>query len=130
MTTPIAMYRYADMGTATYTSLRAAARRPGRLVVGVALGAALTALTWAAPAAAGPARPGPQAPGNAQVIITELKARGDQVIINGDTTGKPLSKCTATAVRVGRHIYNQVPQRKGPPTRTLASHVMYVTVQC
>lgn len=102
---------------------------PRHLAVG-ALSAAVSAVMLAAPAAAGPGEPGPQAPGNAQIIITELKTRGDQVIINGDTTGKPLAKCTATAVRVGRHIYNQVPQRKGPPTRTLAAHVMYVTVQC
>lgn len=111
------------------TSRRSPKATPWHLTVG-ALAGAVSAVMLAAPAAAGPGQPGPQAPGNAQVIITELKARGDQVIINGDTTGKPLAKCTATAVRVGRHIYNQVAQRKGPPTRTLASHVMYVTVQC
>ncbi|CPY64566.1 Hypothetical protein ERS075638_00909 [Mycobacteroides abscessus] len=111
------------------TSRRSLKAPPRHLAVG-ALSAAVSAVMLAAPAAAGPGEPGPQAPGNAQIIITELKTRGDQVIINGDTTGKPLAKCTATAVRVGRHIYNQVPQRKGPPTRTLAAHVMYVTVQC
>ncbi|EUA48148.1 MULTISPECIES: hypothetical protein [Mycobacteroides] len=96
----------------------------------LAVAAGLAALAWAPAAAAGPAQPGPKVPGNAQSVITELKARGDQVIVNGDTTARPLSGCTAVSVRVGRHIYNQVPQRKGPPTRTLASHVMYVTVQC
>ncbi|KRQ20544.1 MULTISPECIES: hypothetical protein [Mycobacteroides] len=111
------------------TSRRSPKAPPWPLAVG-ALSAAVSAVMLAAPAAAGPGQPGPRVPGNAQVIITELKARGDQVIINGDTTGKPLAKCTATTVRVGRHIYNQVPQRKGPPTRGLASHVMYVTVQC
>lgn len=96
----------------------------------LAVGAGFAALALAAPAAAGPAQPGPQAPGNAQTVITALKARGDQVIVNGDTAGKPLSACTAISVRVGRHIYNQVPQRKGPATRSLVSHVMYVTVRC
>ncbi|WP_164909451.1 hypothetical protein [Mycobacteroides franklinii] len=112
-------------------TVTAALRAPRALAAAaLTVAASLTALAWAAPAAAGPAQPGPKAPGNAQTVITELKTRGDQVIVNGDTTGRPLSGCTAISVRVGRHIYNQVPQRKGPATRALASHVMYVTVQC
>ncbi|SLJ59006.1 hypothetical protein [Mycobacteroides abscessus] len=116
--------------SATITAaLRAATASPWcRAALPIVVG--LTGLAMAVPAAAGPGQPGPQAPGNAQVIITELKARGDQVIINHSGPAKALSQCTATSVRVGRHIYNQVPQRKGPSTRTLASHVMYVTVQC
>lgn len=98
--------------------------------VGLALAAGLVAVLSAAPVSAGPAQPGPQAPGNAQAVITALKTRGDQVIVNRSGPVKPLSQCIATSVRVGRHIYKQVPQRKGPATRTLASHVMYVTIQC
>lgn len=115
---------------APQTALAASMVFGPRRIAAAAVAAGFAALAWAAPAAAGPGQPGPQAPGNAQVIITELTARGDRVIVNGDTTGKPLSGCTAVSVRVGRHIYNQVQQRKGPATRTLASHVMYVTVRC
>ncbi|WP_411550421.1 hypothetical protein [Mycobacteroides salmoniphilum] len=97
---------------------------------GSALVAGIAAVVWAAPAYAGPTQPGPQAPGNAESVITALKLRGDQVVINRNGPKKPLSECTATSVRVGRHIYRYAPQRKGPPTRSLDSHVMYVTVQC
>ncbi|MEC4835980.1 hypothetical protein R2362_15255 [Mycobacteroides chelonae] len=110
--------------------MSAVAAAPWCRAAALPIAVGLTGLAMAVPAAAGPGQPGPQAPGNAQVIITELKARGDQVIINHSGPAKPLSQCTATSVRVGRHIYNQVTQRKGPATRTLASHVMYVTVQC
>ncbi len=115
--------------TSLTTPSVSACRRAAAVAVAAGF-TALTGLTLVAPAAAGPAQPGPQAPGNAETVVTALKARGDQVIVNGDTAGKPLSACTAISVRVGRHIYNQVPQRKGPATRSLASHVMYVTVQC
>lgn len=97
---------------------------------GLALAAGLAAVLFSAPAAAGPAQPGPRGPGNAQVMVSELKGRGDQIIINRSGPAKPLSQCVATSIRVGRHIYKQVPQRKGPPTRSLDSHVMYVAVQC
>lgn len=97
---------------------------------GLALAAGLAAVVFSAPAAAGPAQPGPQAPGNAQAMVAELKGRGDQVIINRSGPAKPMSQCRATSIRVGRHIYKQVPQRKGPPTRSLDSHVMYLMVQC
>ncbi|MDO3105739.1 hypothetical protein D2E71_14465 [Mycobacteroides abscessus] len=96
----------------------------------VALAVGLAAAVLAIPAAAGPAQPGPQAPGNAQDLIAALKSRGDQVIINRSGPVKPLSECVATSVRVGRHIYKQVPQGKGPAIRSLDSHVMYVMVQC
>ncbi|SKL50872.1 MULTISPECIES: hypothetical protein [Mycobacteriaceae] len=100
-----------------------ACRRAAAVAVAAGI-TAFTGLALVAPAAAGPA------PGNAQTVIAALRARGDQVIVNGDTAGKPLSACIAVSVRVGRHIYNQVQQRKGPATRSLASHVMYVTVRC
>lgn len=116
--------------TTTLATLTTLTESGWRRATALAVAAGLTALALAAPAAAGPGQPGPQAPGNAQTVITELKARGDQIIINYEGPAKPLSACTATSVRVGRHIYSQVPQRKGPATRTLASHVMYVTVQC
>jgi hypothetical protein len=114
------------VATSSVTALRAVVGRVG----GSVLAAGVVAVVWAAPAYAGPMQPGPQAPGNAQTVITALKGRGDQVVINRSGPKKPLSQCTATSVRVGRHIYRQAPQRKGPPTRSLASHVMYVTVQC
>ncbi len=114
------------MAKSSVAVLRAVAGRIG----GSVLVAGTVALVWAAPSYAGPTQPGPQAPGNAQTVITALKVRGDQVVINLNGPKKPLSQCTATSVRVGRHIYRQAPQRKGPPTRSLASHVMYVTVQC
>lgn len=117
------------MTTSLTTLSVSACRRAAAAAVAAGL-TAFTGLALVAPAAAGPAQPGPQAPGNAQTVIAALQARGDQVIVNGDTAGKPLSACTAISVRVGRHIYSQVPQRKGPATRSLASHVMYVTVQC
>ncbi|MUM22657.1 hypothetical protein FZI91_13230 [Mycobacterium sp. CBMA271] len=94
------------------------------------MAAGLAAVVLAAPASAGPVQPGPHGPGNAQAVITALKSRGDQIIINRNGPSKPLSQCIAPSVRVGRHIYSQVPQRKGLATRSLASHVMYVTVQC
>lgn len=114
------------MAKSSVAVLRAVAGRMG----GSVLAAGIVAVVWAAPAYAGPTQPGPQAPGNAQAVITALKVRGDQVVINRNGPKKPLSQCAATSVRVGRHIYRQAPQRKGPPTRSLASHVMYVTVQC
>ncbi|WP_371750666.1 hypothetical protein [Mycobacteroides sp. LB1] len=120
------------MATSSLTVPRAAfSRRVGGLATAAGLALALAAPASASvPASVDPARPGPQVPDNAQAVITALKRRGDQVIINRNGPTKPLSQCIATSVRVGRHIYNQVPQRKGPPTRSLASHVMYVTVQC
>lgn len=115
------------MATSSLAATRASVTRR---IGGLALTTGLAAVVLAAPASAGPAQPGPRGPGNAQAIITALKGRGDQIIINRNGPTKPLSQCIATSVRVGRHIYNQVPQRKGPATRSLASHVMYVTVQC
>ncbi|MEN4420191.1 hypothetical protein VXD82_04115 [Mycobacteroides chelonae] len=114
------------VATSSLAAPRAVAGRLG----GSALAAGFAAIALAVPASAGPTQPGPQAPGNAQALVAALKLRGDQVIINRSGPLKPLSQCTATSIRVGRHIYDQVPQRKGPAKRQLASHVMYVTVQC
>ncbi len=76
---------------------------------------------------------GPKNHGNADVVITSLKARGDKVVINRRGSA-PLTECVATSVREGRSEYRWQRIRVADPTSPLVQvldyRVMHVSVEC
>ncbi|WP_078309743.1 MULTISPECIES: hypothetical protein [unclassified Mycobacterium] len=76
---------------------------------------------------------GPKDLGNADLVITSLKARGDRVVINRRGSA-PLAECVATSVREGRSEYRWQRVRSADPTSPLVQvldyRVMHVNVDC
>lgn len=76
---------------------------------------------------------GPKNHGNADLVITSLKARGDRVVVNRRGSA-PLAECIATSVREGRSEYRWQRVRVADPTSPLVQvldyRVMHVSVEC
>ncbi|MUM16681.1 hypothetical protein BI330_09845 [Mycobacterium sp. CBMA 623] len=76
---------------------------------------------------------GPKNLGDAEVVVTSLKARGDKVVINRRGSA-PLTECIATSVREGRSEYRWQRVRGADPTSPLVQvldyRVMHVSVEC